>query len=329
MLLISVIIPVYNSEKTIRATIESVLNQTFLDFELIIINDGSQDSTLDIISSIQDTRIKVFSYPNGGISVSRNRGISHASGEFIAFLDHDDLWTPDKLELQLKALQENPKAAVAYSWVDFIDESNQVIRSGSRVNVTSAAYAKLLSTNFLYTASNPLIRRNALLAIRGFDESVFGPEDWDLFIRLAARYDFVGVLQVQVLFRMSAGSASTNVSRMEAATLQVIERGFASAPEHLQHLKKYSLANLYTYLTFKSLENPSGRQVSLTAARFLWQAVKNDRSMLQRRQTLLKALFKIVAVALLPSKQSQILVTTAKNLFRKSNKISRNFPPSA
>src|SRR3712207_3352824 len=114
MPLISVIIPVYNGEKTIQETIESVLNQTFPSFELIVINDGSHDSTLDIVSSIKDPRIKVFSYPNAGLSASRNRGISVACGEYVSFIDADDLWTPDKLEAQYKALQANPQAAVAY-----------------------------------------------------------------------------------------------------------------------------------------------------------------------------------------------------------------------
>src|SRR3712207_5841233 len=98
MSLISVIVPAYKGEKTIQKTIESVLNQTFTDFELIVINDGSQDATLDVVSSIQDSRLKLFSYPNAGISTTRNRGIYHAVGEYISFIDADDLWTPDKLK---------------------------------------------------------------------------------------------------------------------------------------------------------------------------------------------------------------------------------------
>ncbi len=95
MAIISVVIPAYNSEKTIRATIESVLQQSFKDFELIVIDDGSQDSTYQVVSSFSDSRVRVFSYPNAGVSASRNRGITKANGEFIAFLDADDLWTPD------------------------------------------------------------------------------------------------------------------------------------------------------------------------------------------------------------------------------------------
>ncbi len=98
---ISVIIPVYNAEETIKETLESVLSQTFSQFEIIVINDGSQDKTLEIVSRILDPRLKVLSYPNAGVSVSRNRGISQAAGEYVSFLDADDLWTPDKLETQL------------------------------------------------------------------------------------------------------------------------------------------------------------------------------------------------------------------------------------
>lgn len=312
MPLISVIIPLYNSEKTIRETLESVFQQTFSDFEIIAVNDGSKDSTLDIITSIQDPRLKIFSYPNGGISVSRNRGLSHAQGEFIAFLDHDDLWTREKLESQLKALQENPQAAVAYSWVDLIDEANQFIRPVPRTRVTDNAYEKLLLSNFVHTASNPLIRKEALIKVGGFDESITGPDDWDLFLRLAASYQFVTVPQVQILYRMTTGAVSANVFKIEAAYLRMLERAFDRASESLQHLKKKSLAKLYLFLTFRGLEAPSGRQSSVAAMRCLWLAVKYDPSLLQRR-TILVALFKISVVALLPSWQSQNLLKKVKS----------------
>lgn len=313
MPLISVIIPLYNSEKTIRETIESVLNQTFSDFELILINDGSKDSTLDIVSSIQDSRLKVFSYSNAGISASRNRGISQASGEFIAFLDHDDLWTPDKLELQLKALQENPQAAVAYSWNNTIDESSQVLRRGGRVNVNTNTYAKFLVGNFLETASNPLIRKEALIQVGGFDESVLGPEDWDLFVRLAARYHFVEVPQAQVLYRLTASAVSSNVLMMEAAGLQVIERAFNHAPTSLQYLKKYRIGNFYKYLICKALDGFPGRQRGLAAAKFIWPCVINDPALLKSR-VILKVLFKTAAMILLPPQQAQALLTQFKSL---------------
>src|ERR671932_1471107 len=188
MPLISVIIPVYNGEKTIKNTIDSVLNQSFTDFEVIVVNDGSQDLTLAVINEIKDARIRVFSFPNSGVSASRNRGLAEAKGEFISFLDADDLWTPDKLEAQLKALQENPEAAVAYSWTDYIDESGNSFPQSNHGNFSGHVFVKLLLADFVGNGSNPLIQKQALVEVGGFDESLVAGQDWDMWVRLASRY---------------------------------------------------------------------------------------------------------------------------------------------
>ena len=304
--IISVIIPVYNGEKTIRETIESVLNQTLSKFELIVINDGSQDSTLDIVTSIQDPRLKVFSYSNAGVSASRNNGLSHARSEFISFLDADDLWTPDKLEAQLKALSENPQAAVAYSWTDHIDEFGQVLSPASHVTLNGDIYANLLTGNFLANGSNVLIRRQALIEVGGFDQSLAFGEDWDMWLRLAARYHFVAVPFPQILYRISTDSASCNLSMMEAGCLQVIERAYTQAPDSLQHLKKQSFAFLYKFLLFKAFQGSPGRQKGLKAANVLWRYIRNDPSRHRLVRLKLTLLSKVVATILLPSHQAQI-----------------------
>ena len=315
MLLISVIIPVYNGEKTIQQTIESVLNQSFKDFELIVIDDGSQDSTVEIVSSVSDPRLRMYSYPNAGVSASRNRGIAKAVGEFISFLDADDLWTTDKLEAQLKALEANPQAAVAYSWTDYIDESGQFLYPGNHPMAAGDVYSELLLSDFLENGSNPLIRREALRQVGSFDESLFGPEDWELFIRLAARYHFVVVPRSQILYRLSTNSISFNLPRQEAQCLQVIERAFSQAPESLQYLKPRSLANLYQYLLFRGLATPLGRQTALAAARCLWYSVKYEPSVLRRRSHLILIVsLKIMAAILLPSQQAQALLKLLKRL---------------
>ncbi len=313
MPLISVIIPVYNGESTIQETIESVLKQTFPNFELIVIDDGSQDSTLRIISTVQDPRIKVFSYLNAGVSTSRNRGLSHATGDFISFIDADDLWTPDKLESQLKALQENPNAAVAYSWTDWIDRSNQLLGRGSYLPEQGDVFAKLLLNDFVASGSNCLIRQEALAEVGDFDREVAPAEDWDMWLRLAIRYEFVLVPSAQILYRISPNSASFNVWKMEASSLRVIEKAFAIAPESLQHLKRQSLGNRYKYLTFKALEGTPDRKKGLVAIRFLLQAISNDPALL-RTKVLWKVLFKIVTVALLPPQQAQALLTKLNSL---------------
>jgi GT2 family glycosyltransferase len=320
MPLICVIIPAYNASKTIQETIESVLNQTFTDFELIVINDGSQDATLEVVDRIRDHRLKVFSYPNAGVSASRNRGLAKATGEFISFLDADDLWTPDKLEGQLQALQANPQAAVAYSWTDYIDEFGQFLYSGKHPTVTGDVYSELLLNDFLENGSNPLIRREALIQVGGFDESLFGPEDWELFIRLAARYPFVVVPRSQILYRLSTTSISFNLSRQEAQCLQVIERAFNQAPESLAHLKPRSLANLYQYLLFRGLAGPLERHSALAAARCLWHSIRYDPAVLRRRSRLMLIVtLKIVAALVLPPQQAQALLTAVKNRSRKAS----------
>jgi len=313
MPLISVVIPVFNGERTIKETIESVLNQTLTDFELIIINDGSQDLTLEAILSIKDNRIQVYSYPNAGLAASRNRGIVHAAGEYIAFIDADDLWTPEKLEAQLHALQTHPDAAVAYSWTDYIDEYSQFLRRGSHITVNGNIYSHLLVIDFLENGSNPLIRKQAFVEVGNFDESLTAAEDWDLLLRVASRYHFVCVPSPQILYRISTNSMSANVLQQEAETLKVINRAFNQAPQALQYLKKQSLANLYKYLTYKAMAGQTKTENGLTAARFFLRAVINDPSLL-RAKVIGKVLFKIFAMILLPPQIAQSTIAKFKNL---------------
>ena len=294
-MLISVIIPVFNGEKTIKETIDSVLNQIFQNIELIIIDDGSKDKTLEIIKNISDSRINVFSYPNAGLSASRNRGISQAKGELISFIDADDLWTLDKLQAQWQALQENPQAAVAYSWTDYIDESSKFIKSGRRIKANGDALSKLLLFNFLENGSNPLIRQKALEKVGGFDESLFAAEDIDMWLRLVANYEFVCVEKPQILYRTSTTSMSTNLKRQEAESSKVIERAFSNPKaEKLQHLKKQSLSHLYQYLTFKAIEAPPKQRQTLTAIYFWWNCIKNNPAMLKNKNVTIIAVLKIL-----------------------------------
>ena len=310
---ISVIIPAYNAEDTIKETINSVLNQTFTDFELIVINDGSQDLTLELVSSISDPRIRAFSYPNAGPQKSRNRGIAQATGEYVSFLDADDLWTADKLEAQLKALQAHPQAAVAYSWTDYIEASGQYLRPGPQFNFNGDVYARLLLSDFIGSGSNPLIRTQALQEVGNFDESLPAAQDWEMWLRLAAKYHFVAVPSVQVLYRVSANSWSANVERMEMASLRVIEQAFARAPASIQHLKQTCLANRYKGLTWKSLAGFPQRRKGLVAAKFFWYALINDPSLLRKR-IIWKVLLKIPIFVLLPPQLAQVLFTKMKRL---------------
>lgn len=299
---ISVIVPAYNASRTIQETIESVFNQTCSDFELLVINDGSQDTTAEIVSNIQDPRLKLFSYSNAGVSAARNRGLAKASGEFVAFLDADDLWTPDKLAAQLAALQANPQAAVAYSWVDNIDESGHFLSSGWHICASGDIHAQLLMGNFIQSCSNNLIRREALSTVGGFEESLSPAEDWDIWLRLASRYPFVALPQIHVLYRRSGNSASSNLSKLATGSLKVIERNCAQSPSDNQGLRKRCIAQFYRCMTFRALSYLSGRQRGWVAAQYFWRSVITDPSVWSRSLVLISVL-KMTVALFLPSFQ--------------------------
>ncbi|NEP46180.1 MAG: glycosyltransferase, partial [Okeania sp. SIO2H7] len=290
----------YNAEKTIRETMESVVNQTFCDWELIVINDSSQDGTIEVVSKIKDPRIKLFSYENAGPSASRNRGLDKAEGKFISFLDSDDLWTTNKLEEQLKALQANTSAGVAYSWTDYIDESSRFLRPGLHLSFSGDVYSKLLVRNFLENGSNPLIKREALNEVGGFDESLRGPEDWDMWLRLGAKYHFVVVKKPQILYRLSPNSLSTNIVKQEAECLRIIESAFAKAPQSLQYLKKKSWANLYKYLAWKALQGKPNRRQGAKAVRLIWNYAINEPSWRSQLHVIFKMGVKSIAAIIFP-----------------------------
>ncbi len=245
---ISVVLPAYNAERTILETIQSVQKQTFSDFEIIVINDGSTDRTLELLDTVEDPRLKVFSYSNGGLPVARNRGISQSTGAFITFLDADDLWTPDKLELQLAALQQNPEAGVAYSWTCNMDEKGENFHPGHQVIFEGYVYSKLLLGNFIASGSNIMIRQKAIASVGEFDPTLRSCEDWDFYLRLAANWHFVVVPKPQILYRQSSGAMSSKTDVMEKYHLIVLERALQAAPSKLQSLKNQSIAILYQYL---------------------------------------------------------------------------------
>lgn len=314
MPLISVIIPVYNGANTIRETVLSVLNQTITDFEIIIINDGSQDATLEIVARIPDPRITIFSFPNAGLAVSRNRGIDRANGDYLAFLDADDLWATNKLEAQLAALKAHPEAAVAYSWTDCIDEQGQFLRQSAHATASGNVQANLLLANFISSGSNIFVRKQAVLEIGGFDESLSNAQDWDLWLRLASRYEFVPVPETQVFYRVSTHSMSRNVLGLEVSMQKVIQRSFEQAPPALQYLQRYSQGNCYKYLTFKALQGVPTRMRSWWALRYLWNAVRYDPGLLKQRVTW-KALCKIWLGMVLPFGLMQALMEKTNSLF--------------
>lgn len=316
MTIISVVIPVYNGESTITDTVQSVLRQTCLDFELIVINDGSSDSTLDILTEFQDPRLRIFSYTNAGLSASRNRGIDLACGEYVSFVDADDLWTPHKLEAQFHALQENPEAAVAYSWTDFIDERGNLLGYGIHHTANGYVFPNLLKFFFVGSGSNALIRKQVFDEVGQFDETLTSAEDLDMFLRIAARYQFSAVSEAQILYRITDNSMSRNVIRQERETLKVLDRAFAQEPgKSFAHLKRTTYANLYIYLASNTLRGVPDKQKWPIAARFIWRSIIHDPlTVLKRGKLVAILIFKIIAMIFLPPQQARSLRSKVRSI---------------
>jgi glycosyltransferase involved in cell wall biosynthesis len=310
---ISVIIPTYNATKTVLATIASVQAQTYRDIEIIVINDGSTDNLLEYLApTVTDARVKIYSYPNAGLPVARNRGIARSTGEYIAFVDADDLWTPDKLELQLQALEANPQAGLAYSWTYFMEEDGERYHTDRPIWFQGNVLKDLMLWNFLCHGSNPLIRRSVIESVGEFDPTLPSAEDWDYWLRIAAQWEFALVPQPQIYYRQSGGAMSAKVEVMEAAQLEVLDRALKRAPASLQSYRPQGTAKIYQYSAQLYLIHGKNRQTQQLVYRKLWQTIRLSPRFLLDRKTQ-KLIFKALLVTVFPWQ-------TAKQLLRNFSK---------
>jgi glycosyltransferase involved in cell wall biosynthesis len=223
---ISVIIPAYNSEAYLTEAIESVLAQTFPGLELIVVDDGSTDGTATVAHRFSDPRVKYHYQPNRGPSAARNRGIRLSVGEFLCFLDADDLLEPAKLEKQLDYLLARPDSEIVFcDWLS-VDVAGKVIQGFSYQGEGNLFDALLQSNKFPIHA--PLVRRRVLDRVGFFDESLMAMEDWDLWLRVAENDVLFGRIdQPLVRYRLTAGSNSSNPKRVADATFQVLDKLFS------------------------------------------------------------------------------------------------------
>jgi glycosyltransferase involved in cell wall biosynthesis len=213
---VSVVIPAFQSAARIGRTLSLLQRQTFADFEVIVVNDGSTDGTSDVVRQAiaADARIRLIEQPNRGIAAARNRGVEAATGEVLAFLDDDDLWHPRKLELQVARLAAKPDAAVVSCYSALVDAAGRLL--GWRVGGTPEGdvYREMLEWDMVSGGSVALVARRPLEDAGGFDAALPDREDWDLWIRLARRHPFTCVPQTLVGYTRRAGSASQSYDQM-------------------------------------------------------------------------------------------------------------------
>ncbi len=222
---VSVIIPCYNSERFIRQTLESVLSQTFNDLEIIVVDDGSTDSTADIVNSFKDNRIVYHYKANQGLSSARNKGISLSQGEYIAFLDHDDIWLPEKLKIQLEVFTANQEAAMVFSDAYITDLNGKRIKRFFKISppFKGKVFNKLLSDNFVPILT-VMLKRTVFEKTGLFNSNYKIAEDWDFFLRLAKNYSFDYINTPLAEYRVHDASFSKNAKLALEESLDLMQR---------------------------------------------------------------------------------------------------------
>lgn len=231
---VSIVIPAYNAEAFLERTIETVAAQTFTDFELIVVDDGSRDATYDVASGFIKSRGfagKAVKQANKMIAGARNTGVELARGEFVAFLDHDDLWLPQKLQTVMAEFDKHPEADLVCHDEDIIKDGT-VVRTARNGPWVDNMYERLLFTGNALSPSAVTVRRSKVLEVGGFRE---GPdfntvEDYDLWMRLSRICSFRFIPEVLGRYQLVESAASNKVVYHHANLENLLRDHFASYP---------------------------------------------------------------------------------------------------
>lgn len=208
--LVSVIVPTYDGERYVAEAVSSALAQSHRDLEVIVVDDGSSDRTLDVVARFTDRRVRVFQRPNGGVAAARNTGVGAARGEFVAFLDQDDAWRPEKLAEQLPRFAA-PQVAIVGSLMTYIGPSGQAI--GISGEIADHQQERIAALRLMpFAPSSMVVRSSVLREFGGFDEElaqhVAPVDDFDFVSRVAQRYRIVTVPRSLGYYRIHSEAGS-------------------------------------------------------------------------------------------------------------------------
>ncbi|MEK6288255.1 MAG: glycosyltransferase [Acidobacteriota bacterium] len=246
---VSIVIPTYNSARYLVEAVKSVLAQTFRDFEVLVVDDGSTDET-ETLMRRYGTPVRYIRQNNGGVAAARNRGIKESCGRYIAFLDADDTWYPDKLEQQLTALEKEKDRRFCYSAFTVVD-SDLVPLGVNHSNRDGSALEDLLTRgNVVGSICTVLCERSLFATAGGFDPALSQCADWDMWVRIAALTDFLYLDDTLVTYRQHGTNMSRNAPLLERDSLLVLKKGFAlpGLPPSLLKRRRSALARNYMVL---------------------------------------------------------------------------------
>lgn len=244
--MVTVIIPSYNREKTIKRAVDSVLNQTYKDIEVIVVDDCSTDNTLDVVKSIKDSRLKVFKLnENSGACVARNFGIEKAKGQYIAFQDSDDEWLPEKLEKQMIAFNKN--ADVVFCAFNRIDNTYKDVYPV----LTDGFVQRKTILEKSYVSTQTLIARKECFDNIKFDPQMPRLQDYDLVIRLSKKFSFYFLSEPMVNMYIQNDSISKNSIKLIDAEYLILTK----YPEDVELYPEFKFFNLSIFAVNKLKKN--------------------------------------------------------------------------
>ncbi|MDE2222744.1 MAG: glycosyltransferase family 2 protein [Candidatus Omnitrophica bacterium] len=271
---VSVIIPAYNAAAFIAQTIESVLAQTYKNIEVIAVDDGSTDNTRQVTAQYKSVR---YIYKkNGGPASARNTGIETSKGDYLAFLDADDIWEREKISRQIDCFKNNPALGLVYTAVNVIDEQGNFVRPKFSGNLSGRAFNGLFRKNHL-TASAVMIKKSCLVDAGKFDEDleIISVEDYDLWLRVTALYEIACVNEPLTKYRLLDNSVSKNIARSYLGELKVIKKNFAmfqdSYPEIKPTMNK-RLGHLFFEFGYDYFYSNNVADARIR----LWQSIQHD-----------------------------------------------------
>jgi glycosyltransferase involved in cell wall biosynthesis len=261
---VSVIIPTYNRAEFISQTLDSALAQTFTDYEIIVVDDGSTDNTMQALAGYGD-RIRVISLKtNTGPSITRNIALEMAQGEFIAFLDSDDLWYPNALSTLVSYLRENLEIDLVCGAWDVIDESGRTIWPANKPShlhaIIQTDFLRAMATGNLFLVHALLIRRKCFECCGNFDTTLKAVVDWDLWIRMAMHGHKIDMIDILVArYRRHSGCITRDPQRMELASEQVLNKLFSNKQyaDRLTSLRDH--AYIQMWLTIAKYYHENGK----------------------------------------------------------------------
>ena len=279
MKLVSVIVPTYNIENYIAETIKSVLAQTYTNFELLIIDDESPDRSVEICRKFDDPRIEIISQKNRGLAGARNTGIRHAQGEYIALLDGDDLWLPEKLASHVEHLENNPDIGVSFSRSEFIDAEGNSLGIYQMPKLTDITPDHLLCRNPVGNGSAPVIRQEVFEEISFqddlhgaledcyFDEHFRQSEDIECWFRISSQtnWKIEGLPIALTQYRVNGEGLSANIMKQLKSWEQMITKHRDRSPELLAQWESPARAYQLRYLARRAVRLKDGKMaVKLT-----------------------------------------------------------------